>query len=129
MRKPGWCDPEHDDFDEAEFERALVEQHAYDESSRDVPHVAPSDGITKGLPVTDRFIALTVLLDHEIREDDAEPLITAIQMIKGVSKVTPVVANVDVYFAYEKARNEILNRVLEAIENTTPSKPKSERAS
>lgn len=72
--------------------------------------------------MTDRYIALTVILDREIREDDAEPVIEAIRMIKGVSKVTPVVSNPDTHYAYDKARREIMKNVYDAIENTKTPK-------
>jgi len=38
--------------------------------------------------MTDRYNALVVVLDRDIREDDAEHLINAIKMIKGVVDVT-----------------------------------------
>lgn len=37
--------------------------------------------------MTDRYFALTVLLKKDTREDDAERILNAIEMIKGVSKV------------------------------------------
>lgn len=72
--------------------------------------------------MTDRYIALTVILEREIREDDAEPVIDAIRMIKGVSKVMPVVSNPETYYAYNKARHEIMENVFEAIEKTKTPK-------
>ena len=42
--------------------------------------------------MTDRFHSLTVVLEREIRDDDAEPIIAAIKMIKGVAEVTGEVA-------------------------------------
>lgn len=40
--------------------------------------------------MTDRHAAYLVTLDHGIREDDAEEIITALKMIKHVIKVEPV---------------------------------------
>jgi hypothetical protein len=34
--------------------------------------------------MTDRYNSLTVVLDRDIREDDAEHILNAIRMIKGV---------------------------------------------
>lgn len=39
--------------------------------------------------MTDRYKGCTVVFDHEIREDDAEHLLNAIRMIKGVKAVEP----------------------------------------
>lgn len=39
--------------------------------------------------MTTRYNALTVILEHEIREDDLEVLISAIRMLRGVSDVRP----------------------------------------
>jgi hypothetical protein len=57
--------------------------------------------------MTDRHIAYTVLLKEPIREDDAESIIRALGMIKGVHKVTPVVQDVHQLFAYERIRTEL----------------------
>jgi hypothetical protein len=53
--------------------------------------------------MTDRYVALTVTLDHEIREEDAEPILDAIRMIKGVAGVRPVVADANTHWARENA--------------------------
>lgn len=37
--------------------------------------------------MTDRYASLTVALDHDIREDDANAIINAICMLKGVLSV------------------------------------------
>lgn len=37
--------------------------------------------------MTDRHVAYTVILDQEIREDDAEAIVTALKMVKGVIRV------------------------------------------
>jgi len=57
--------------------------------------------------MTDRHIAYTVLLRQPVREDDAEAIIAAIGMIKGVQKVTPVVQDVHQLFNYERVRREL----------------------
>jgi hypothetical protein len=40
--------------------------------------------------MTDRHAGYLVALDRDIREDDAEYIINALKMIKGVLSVTPV---------------------------------------
>ena len=39
--------------------------------------------------MTDRYNALTVILERDTREDDAQPLIDAIRQFRGVLKVEP----------------------------------------
>jgi hypothetical protein len=43
--------------------------------------------------MTDRYHALTVVLDREIRNDDAKRIIEAIEMVRGVLSVEPHVAD------------------------------------
>lgn len=40
--------------------------------------------------MTDRHAGYVVTLDRDIREDDAEAVLNAIRMVKGVASVTPV---------------------------------------
>ncbi|MCP9947236.1 hypothetical protein [Actinomadura madurae] len=42
--------------------------------------------------MTERHSGYLVALDHDIREDDAEAILNAIRMIKGVQSVQPVPA-------------------------------------
>lgn len=37
--------------------------------------------------MSDRYFALTVVLEQDIRDDDAEPLIAAIRQMRGVADV------------------------------------------
>jgi hypothetical protein len=57
--------------------------------------------------MTDRFNTLTVVLEHEIREDDAEYILNAIRMIKGVISVESNVSNITDHMALETARHEL----------------------
>ena len=57
--------------------------------------------------MTDRYHTLTVVLQANIREDDAKPLMDAIQQMRGVSKVSGVVADINSHMAEERARNEL----------------------
>lgn len=40
--------------------------------------------------MTDRYAGFTVVLQEDIREDDAEFLLTALRMLKGVLEVRPI---------------------------------------
>jgi hypothetical protein len=42
--------------------------------------------------MTDRYMALTVVLERDLRDDDAAALITALKQLKGVIDVRPVQA-------------------------------------
>lgn len=62
--------------------------------------------------MTDRYFALSVLLDKDIRSDDAESIINAILMIKHVMKVEPHVSTIDIWAAEERARRVLGEQVL-----------------
>lgn len=53
--------------------------------------------------MSDRINALTVVLDRDIRDDDCEPMILAIQMIKGVLSVKPHVSQIEDHIAETRA--------------------------
>lgn len=57
--------------------------------------------------MTDRLSGYVVTLDRDIRDDDAEVITNAIKMIKGVLSVKPIVANIDTHIGYERAKQEI----------------------
>jgi hypothetical protein len=61
--------------------------------------------------MTDRYFALTVTLDHATRDDDAQPIIDAIKMIRGVQEVVPHVANVELHWAKETAVRELTKKL------------------
>lgn len=65
--------------------------------------------------MTDRLYAVTVLFDRDIREDDAQQIIDAISMIKGVSKVGKHVTNVELWAATERARMELTSKLWEVL--------------
>lgn len=53
--------------------------------------------------MTDRYFALTVALEKDTRDDDAEPIINAIKMIKGVLNVKGNVSSPETWMAQERA--------------------------
>ncbi len=65
--------------------------------------------------MTDRYIAFTVTLDKEIRQDDCEPIIQAIQMIKHVRSVQPVIADAATYWAKESAMMELRTKLFDIL--------------
>ncbi len=65
--------------------------------------------------MTDRIKGLTVLLEPDKRDDDAEYIINAIRMIKGVVSVKSHIADMNHYFAVETARRELTQKLWEAL--------------
>jgi hypothetical protein len=68
--------------------------------------------------VTDRFKGVTVTFDRDIRDDDAEYIINAIRMIKGIIDVTPSVTNFDDYMNRARIRHEIEDKIWKALRET-----------
>lgn len=56
--------------------------------------------------MTDRLKGVWVAFDHDIREDDAEPIIGAIRCLKGVAGVDPCLAK----GSGERMNRERMNR-------------------
>lgn len=56
--------------------------------------------------MTDSLNGVTVVFERDIREDDAEAILTAIRMIKGVASVEPHVSTVGDHFARTQAAHE-----------------------
>lgn len=61
--------------------------------------------------MTDRYNALTVALDHDIRSDDCEFLILAIRQLKGVRDVTGNVVGIDSWTAEVRAKTECFEAI------------------
>lgn len=62
--------------------------------------------------MTDRFNSVTVVLEKDIRVDDAEVLIAAIRQLRGVLSVTGNVSDLSAHVAQERARHELGERLL-----------------
>jgi hypothetical protein len=65
--------------------------------------------------MTDRLKGCTVVFDHDIRDDDAEPLLNAIRMLKGVVAVEPSISTSEDYMAQERIRHEMGQKLWEVI--------------
>jgi hypothetical protein len=66
--------------------------------------------------MTDRVHSLTVILEKDIRVDDIEPLIQAIQQFRGVLEVTTKVATGDSMMAEWRARHDLGQKLLKLIQ-------------
>ena len=66
--------------------------------------------------MTDRINGLTVVLTHDIRDDDCQCIIDAILMIKGVLSVkTNISDHFDNHVASERVRRELTDKMWEII--------------
>ena len=67
--------------------------------------------------MTDRYHSLVVTLEHDIREDDADALINAICMMKGVQAVHGNVASSNDFAVKQRERTRIERALQEAVHN------------
>lgn len=65
--------------------------------------------------MTDRIYALSVVLEVNVRDDDLEPVLEAIKMIRGVLDVEPHVADVETWAAYARARHDLGRKLWRAL--------------
>lgn len=65
--------------------------------------------------MTDRFHTLTVILEQDIRDDDAEGIIDAIRHLRYVSSVTGIVADIESHMAEDRAKRELRSKLWEAL--------------
>ncbi len=63
--------------------------------------------------MTQRLKAFIVTLDHDIREDDAEPILQAIRCLKHVASVDPVGRDLTDITARMRVRGELAAKILE----------------
>jgi hypothetical protein len=64
--------------------------------------------------MSDRYNYLTVVLEHDLRDDDAQSLIQAIYQLRGVLKVEPNVSDAIAFLAQARAKEQLRN-ALEAL--------------
>lgn len=68
--------------------------------------------------MTDRHSAYIVVLNSDIREDDAEHIINALRMVKGVASVEPVIADYNQHIARVRVDREWRDRLLKLLKDT-----------
>ena len=66
--------------------------------------------------MTDRLDALTIILDRPIRDDDAEPTIGAIKMIKGVKRVIPHIEDVNYHIAEAHLKSKLQRQLRDVLD-------------
>lgn len=65
--------------------------------------------------MTTRLKGFTVVLEKDMREDDAEPLRLAIAQMRGVLSVAPVEACGNDFFATHRVRSELGTKLWEIL--------------
>ena len=66
--------------------------------------------------MTDRLSAFIVVLESDMREDDAQAILDAIGMIRGVHSVEPHVSDVGELVSRSRIKHEILNRLMDMVQ-------------
>jgi hypothetical protein len=62
--------------------------------------------------MSDRFSGLVVILADDVREDDAQPLISAIGQLRGVQNVLPVTSRPGLEMVVKQRIRDRMHRVL-----------------
>lgn len=70
--------------------------------------------------MTDRIKGCVVAFDHDIRDDDAQGLLNAIRMIKGVQSVTTKQVNADDWMNRQRIRLKLSSRLLKVLYPVDP---------
>lgn len=65
--------------------------------------------------MTDRIKGFTVVLDGDYRDDDAEDIRTALEMVKGVLSATPSVRTPEDWMNRERVRHEMGEKLWDAL--------------
>lgn len=65
--------------------------------------------------MTDRHAGYVVVLEQDIRDDDATPTINAIRQIRGVLTVEPIITDAGSMIGEARARTSVINKVLDAL--------------
>ena len=65
--------------------------------------------------MTDRVNTLTVVLEQEMRVDDAENILTSIRMVRGVLDVTPRTDIDDHWAARRQVRHELVKQLWDVL--------------
>jgi hypothetical protein len=61
--------------------------------------------------MSDRYNYLIVVLEHDLKDEDAHPLLAAIKCLRGVLSVTPNVSDPNAWAAEERVRRELTEKL------------------
>ena len=79
-------------------------------TSRDCTHQTQTK-----VDMTDRHAGYVVTLAEDVREDDAQPILEAIRMIKHVASVEPVVSDMMFHMAEERVKHRLFMKMYDAV--------------
>lgn len=65
--------------------------------------------------MTDRHAGYIVTLEKDIREDDAEALITALGALRGVIAVKPVVSDSRIHIVEQRVRMDLSHKLWDVL--------------
>lgn len=65
--------------------------------------------------MTNKYCGFIVVLDQDLRHDDAQALVGAIKLLRGVLTVTPLAADANYQTAELRARIELNERLLKIL--------------
>lgn len=67
--------------------------------------------------MTNKFNSLTVVLENDIREDDAQKIIDAIYQLRGVIKVSGNVADLLGFVGTSRAKHDLAIKMLSVLKD------------
>lgn len=65
--------------------------------------------------MSDRYHSLTVVLEHDVKDEDAEQLISAIKQMRLVLSVAASVADIESHMAEQRAKTKLGQEILAVI--------------
>lgn len=72
--------------------------------------------------MANRFNALTVVLEEDVREEDARAIIAAMSQLRGVLSVTGNVAKLEDHIAQQRARQDLERKLWTALREDPPAR-------
>ena len=67
--------------------------------------------------MSDRTFSATIIFDKEYRDDDAQVILDAIAMIKGVASTHLRISTSEDYLAYARARQDLQKKLFEVLKD------------
>ena len=66
--------------------------------------------------MTDRYHTLTVVLEHDMRDEEVDLLVQAMRQLRGVTSVSAHVADYTSFMAEERAKRALRERLWQVLE-------------
>jgi len=65
--------------------------------------------------MTDRLNGVTITFEKDIRDDDAEAILDAMKMIRGVAHVEPNIVTIDDWMSRRQVKSDIRDKLYDFI--------------